>query len=148
MGAFGAYLHRRKLRLSHWILAATAVLAALIVLDAGLYAYAERAGGPLHPFELRISAVEWFLGEYLMTTVAGLNATASAPLTVILTFINCELFCGTLNVGSVTTNTSGFAVTQSNLPVSIPPGDTGNISVTLSVPGSGYSGPVAVILGH
>ncbi len=148
MGAFGAYLNRRKLWLSHFVLAAVALLVALIVLDVGLYAYAERAGGPLHPFELRISAVEWFLGDYLMTSIPGLNATASAPLTVILTFINCELFCGTLSVGTVATNTSGFAVLQSNLPLSIPPGETGNISVTLSVPSSGYAGPVAVILGH
>jgi len=148
MGGFGAYLDPRKLWLSHWVLVGLTLLAALIVIDAGLYAYAERPGGPLHPYQLRISAVEWFLGAYLLTTVAGINATASAPLTVILTFANCELFCGTLTVGTAATNTSGFSVLHSDLPMSILPGMTGNISVTLSGPGTGYVGPVAVILGH
>ena len=148
MGGFSAYLTRRKLWLSHWVLVGVALLAALIVIDAGLYAYAERPGGPLHPYELRISGVEWFLGLFLLTTVAGINTTAAAPVTVILTFVNCELFCGTLTVGTAATNTSGFSVMRSNLPVSILPGATGNISVTLSGPATGYAGLLAVVLGH
>jgi len=148
MGAIGAYLHRRKLWFSPWILAGLAVLVSLLVADAALFAYVERPGGPLHPYELRISAIEWFLGLWLMTSVPGINASAATPITVILTFTNCELFCNTLSVGSAATNTSGFAVAGSDLPLSIVPGATGNISVTLSGPASGYSGPVAVILGH
>ena len=148
MGGSVAYLPRRKLRFSQWVLVAVAVLVALVVLDAGLYTYAERPGGPLHPYLLQISVVNWFLAQYLLTTGAGFNATAGGPLTVTLSFNNCELFCSTLTVGSAATNTSGFAVERSNLPLSIPPGTTGNISVTLSVPGSGYSGPISVVLGH
>jgi len=130
------------------VLVGIGVLASLLVLDASPYAYSERPGGPLHPYELRISSVEWFLADYLMTTGPGLNAPASAPLTLILSLTNCALCCGTLTIGSAATNTSGFAMTGSNLPAHIVPGGTGNPSVTFSVPGPGYAGPIAVVLGH
>lgn len=148
MGAFDAYMPRRKLRSSLWVVVALAVLASLLVLDISLYEYTERPGGPLHAYELRISSVEWFLADYLLTTGSGLNATASAALTLILSLTNCALFCGTLTIGSATTNTSGFAVLHSDLPMTLEPGATGNLSVTLSVPGTGYTGAVAVVLGH
>lgn len=139
-----AHVHHRMH--GDWLLIVLggAVLAALLVLVAGLYAYDARVGGPLDPQTVRITSVGWSLGGLPLTSGAGVVFHAGSSLTVRLAF-TCDI-CGTLTLTSAATNTTGFAVTDSNLPLVIPGGGTGNISVTVSTPRLDYTGPLAIDL--
>lgn len=127
-----------------WLGLGAGVLAVLLLAVAGLYAYDARAGGPFDPQTVQISAVGWSLAGVPLTSGGGVAFHAGSSLTVTLAF-SCNI-CGTVTITKATTNTTGFVVTSSNLPLVIPNGSTGNISVTLSTPRLDYSGPLAIDL--
>ena len=119
-------------------------LATLLVVISGLYAYDARVGGPLNPQTVHVTSVNWSLGGIPLTSGAGVAFRAGSHLTVHLG-ITCAI-CGTLTLTNATTNSTGFTVTSSNLPLLVPAGDTGNISVTVSTPRVDYSGPLNIEL--
>lgn len=127
-----------------WLVVGIGVLATLLVVIAGLYAYDTRVGGPLDPQTVQVTSVDWSLGGIPLTSGAGVAFHAGSHLTVQLAF-TCGI-CGTLTVTNASTNSTGFVVTSSNLPLLIPGGDTGNISVTVSTPRVDYSGPLDIDL--
>jgi hypothetical protein len=51
----------------------------------------------------------------------------------------------TCNLASVTTNTSGFSLSNVQLPGPIAPNQTGTLSVDLTLPGSSWSGNVNLV---
>jgi hypothetical protein len=127
-----------------WLVVGAGVLATLLVVIAGLYSYDTRAGGPLDPQTVHVTSVGWSLSGTSLTSGAGVSFHAGSPLTVKLAF-TCGI-CGTVTMTTASTNTSGFSVTSSNLPLVIPAGETGNISVTVSTPRVDYSGALAIEL--
>ena len=139
-----AHVHLQFRGDGRWIAAGVAVLAILLVGVIGLYAYDARAGGPFNPQTVHVTSVSWSLQGIPLTAGEGVTFHAGSSLTVTLAF-TCGI-CGTVTMTGATTNTSGFTVTHSDLPLIIPAGGTGQISVTVSTPRLDYSGPLAIDL--
>jgi len=124
------------------VVAGLVALAVLLALDASLYAQDHRA--PAN--EIRLSAIQWFSWGTLLTTGPGFNQTVGAPVVVVLDVTDCELFCGPFTATHAWTSTTGFSVLSSNLPVTVAPGATANVTVTLSGPSSDFAGLLAIEL--
>jgi hypothetical protein len=134
----------------------------VVVVVAAATVYLVGPWGPLDPWTVHVTEVEWM--NPLSSNPAGTNGftiRGGAQVTVSLTMTggwdDCpsnagpSLDCG--EYASVTSDTGGFGVVQSNLPVSfsggIPPTNTSlevystaNISATVATPWGNYNGPL------
>lgn len=125
------------------------------VILAGIVAFQEGPGGLLNPYRAQVSYVSWFdqNGNYLGDSPGRtVNAGASFIATLALVCPQWPLNCNStesLNFGAIaglgeTGWDRGFVVTSSNMPVSLPPGGSASVSITVSVPNHPFSGWIRV----
>jgi hypothetical protein len=74
---------------------------------------------------------------------SGFNASTGSTESFILVVPNSNSTSCTLN--SVLTNSSGFSVNPTGLPLVIPAGGNGNLTVDIAVPSSSFSGDLNLI---
>lgn len=115
------------------------VLAVLLVLVGVLVAYAVRPA----PAWVHVTSVTWTSFGETLSSGPGWNTTAGSQDTLVLHLTNG--FFGTITFTSATVNESGFRVIGTSLPA-IAAGTTGNLTVTVAVPSTSYTGPLIIDL--
>ena len=113
---------------------------------AGLLAYGEQPGGALNPTMIHVSSVTWSVGTTVLNPGPGFTARPGTPFTLVLRDTNCLLGCSLINLTTASVSPASFSVDRVLLPL-IPPGETGNLTVTVQTPSGSYSGPLYVELG-
>lgn len=120
------------------------LLAAIVALDVGLL-YLDDPGGPLNLTVDRITAVTWAADGSRLSSGPGLAAEPGTQIRLILQDTNCFLECSLINFTTVIPSPASFTVVSASLPA-IPPGDVGNLTVTVHTPPAAYSGPLTLTL--
>lgn len=113
-------------------------LAVILVLVGVLAAVALRPP----PARVDVTSVTWSSSGQELSTGRGWNTTAGSQATLVLSITN---FGGPIDFTSATLNESVFRVVSTSLPV-IAPGATGNLTVTVAVPTTSYTGPLDIVL--
>ncbi len=115
------------------------VLAGLLILVGVLAVNALRPA----PVIVNVTSVTWSSFGETLSSGPGWRTTVGSQDTLVLQLTNG--FFGTVTFTSASLNESGFRLISSNLP-SIPAGTTGNLTVTVAVPSTSYTGPLEIIL--
>jgi len=121
------------------------ILAVAVAVDAALFVYVDRPGGPLHPVLDRVSSVTWTSGTTQLSTGPGFEAHPGSSVALTLTDTNCFLGCPAIDFTSASLTPSSFTIVNTSLPL-IAPGATENLTVTVATPPGSYSGPLSIEL--
>lgn len=114
------------------------LLAGLLVFVGVLATYALQPA----PVRVDITSVTWSAGGTQLSTGPGWDTVAGSQATLKLTVTN---FDGPMDFTTATLGESGFRVIGTSLPM-IAEGATANLTVTVAVPNSAYTGPLNIEL--
>lgn len=96
--------------------------------------------------QVTITATNWqYTGCWQDTSSSGTMGYSEATTFVASDTLTSPSYA-TCTITGVSVSTDGFSVTNSNAPLTIEPGATQTLSVTVGVPSSGYTGAVTIVV--
>lgn len=131
-----------------WV--AVAVIALIVFVVVLLYAYGQFTastgpGGTNNPNTVNVVADDWQFSSCWKTYASdqGLSVKGGSTYTDSLTLsVNSGLFASSCTVETVAIQTAGFSIVNVNTPLTIEPGGSGVISITIQAPNSDWTGTV------
>jgi hypothetical protein len=138
-------------RIPEWVLPVTLLVIVAIVAGSVLW-YEYAPGGPQNPYKVHVSQVEWLVDGAPYSNSSGftLKAGSTAELSLGLWCAPYTGFFGgpqTCSSGSVTVETPGFTLSNSNAPFTWSSGESGavgSVYVWVTLPNHSYSGLLVI----
>jgi len=144
--------HHHRIRL-FVVFVVVGVVVILLVAELSDYLYERRPGGPINPYEVKVSAVTWTLNGTAWASSPGFSLPAGAQVTVWANAycapIVYNIVQRTCTSGEIYLLTPGFVLVYTNAPLQWSSYNTGadaNVTAVVSLPTSSFAGDLTIAL--